>query len=147
MTTVGLISDTHGLIRPEAVTALQGVDLILHAGDVGDRVIIATLQRIAPVHGVLGNVDTGDWLPQSRVVEIEDARVFLLHNIADLKSTADMHAVVYGHSHKPLIDNRDGVLFVNPGSAGRRRFRLPVTVGRMWVDGSSVTAEIVRIAE
>jgi uncharacterized protein len=127
--------------------ALQGADLILHAGDVGDPAIVETLQRIAPVHAVLGNVDTGDWLPESRIVDIENARVFLLHNIADLKSTAGMHAVVYGHSHKPLIENRNGVVFVNPGSAGRRRFRLPVTVGRMRVVGSSVTAEIIKIAE
>lgn len=147
MTSVGLISDTHGLLRPEAVTALTGVDLILHAGDVGDRGIIEALRRIAPVNAVLGNIDSGDWLPESRIVQIEEARVCLLHNIADLSSTAGVDAVVYGHSHKPLIEIKSGVLFVNPGSAGRRRFRLPVTVGRMRVEGGSLEAEIVTIAE
>jgi len=147
MTSVGLISDTHGLLRPEAVAALAGVDLILHAGDVGDPAIIDTLRRIAPVHAVLGNVDTGAWLPESRIVQIEDSRVCVLHDISDLSSTANLDAVVYGHSHKPSIENKNGVLFVNPGSAGRRRFRLPATVGRLRVEGTTLEAEIITIAE
>ena len=144
---VGLISDTHGLLRDEAIRALQGVDLILHAGDVGAPDIVEQLSRIAPVHAILGNVDHGDWLPSMRTVEIGNCRVLLLHNIADLPGTAGVDAVVYGHSHKPLVEMRHEVLFVNPGSAGRRRFKLPVTVGRMIVDGGRMTAEIIHIAK
>ena len=146
MTVAGLISDTHGLVRREAVQALDGVDLILHAGDVGDPAIVEQLSRIAPVHAVLGNVDRGDWLPPMRTVQIGECRVLLLHNIADLPGTGGVDAVVYGHSHRPVVEMRNEVLFVNPGSAGRRRFKLPVTVGRMIVDGARITAEIIHIA-
>lgn len=147
MKLVGLISDTHGLLREEAVAALKDVDLILHAGDIGDPKIVDELRRIAPVHAVLGNVDRGDWLPRRQIVKIEEINVLLLHNIADIGSTTDVDVVVYGHSHEPLIEERHGTLFVNPGSAGRRRFKLPVTVGRMRVDGTAISAEIIKIEE
>ena len=147
MKLVGLISDTHGLLREEAVAALNGVDLILHAGDVGDPKIVDDLRRIAPVHAVLGNVDRGDWLPHREIIRVEETNVLLLHDIAELGTTNDVDVVVYGHSHKPLVQERDGMLFVNPGSAGRRRFKLPVTVARMQVDGAAVSAEIIQIVE
>ena len=147
MTIVGVISDTHGLLREEALAALAGVDVILHAGDVGSKDIIERLETIAPVHAVLGNVDKGDWLPQSVTVTIEDVRVFMLHNIGDLRDTSGYDAVVFGHSHKPLIEQRGGVLLVNPGSAGPRRFRLPVTIARMRIDGKSLSADLVQIVD
>lgn len=145
MTSVGILSDTHGLLREEALAALAGVDVILHAGDVGKPEIIDRLSAIAPVHAVLGNADEGDWLPQSVTVTIEQSRIFLLHDIADLRMTDGLDAVVYGHSHKGIVEQRNGVLFVNPGSAGPRRFRLPVTVARMRIDGKSLSADLVGI--
>jgi uncharacterized protein len=147
MTTVGVISDTHGLLRQEVLAAFEDADVILHAGDVGDPNIIDRLNAIAPVHAVLGNVDTGDWLPQSVTVTIEGCRILLVHDINDASSASGFDALVYGHSHKPLVEVRDGVLLVNPGSAGPRRFKLPATVARMRIDGRSVTAELVPIAE
>jgi putative phosphoesterase len=147
MTTVGIISDTHGLLREEAVAALAGVDLILHAGDIGPPEIIERLSEIAPVHAVLGNVDKGDWLPTVRTIDIESVRVMLLHDISPFRRTDGVRVVVFGHSHKPLVEERNGVLFVNPGSAGPRRFNLPVTVARMHVDGSQVSAEVSKIVD
>ena len=145
MTLVGVISDTHGLLRPEALEALGGVNLILHAGDVGSPEIIEQLSAIAPVHAVLGNVDEGDWLPQTVTVEIERTRVVLLHKIEDLNGASGFDAVVYGHSHKAVVEQRDGVLYLNPGSAGPRRFRLPVTIAKMRVDGGSVSADLIEL--
>ncbi|MBI1896096.1 MAG: metallophosphoesterase family protein [Acidobacteria bacterium] len=152
MTVAGVISDTHGLLRPEAVAALAGVSLILHAGDVGAPEVLAELARVAPVFAVRGNVDTASWaraLPLSRTVEVERARIYVLHNFADLAfdpAARGLAAVVSGHSHRPSQQVRDRVLFLNPGSAGRRRFRLPVTVARMTINGASVSAEMVTLA-
>ena len=132
MALIGLISDTHGLLRPEAVSALAGCGRIIHAGDVGNPEILDALGRIAPVTAVRGNVDAGAWaeaLPQTAAVE----GIYVLHNIHDLKIDPAAHGyrmVVSGHSHKPGSSEKSGVLYVNPGSAGPRRFRLPITVAR-----------------
>lgn len=137
---IGLISDTHGLLRPEALRALEGVDLIIHAGDVGDPKILEALKAIAPVFAVRGNVDTEPWakaLPETEVVETGRATIYTLHDVHALDldpAAAGFHIVVSGHSHQPGHSERDGVLFINPGSAGPRRFDLPVTVARLRLD-------------
>lgn len=134
---IGLISDTHGLLRSEAAEALAGCELIIHAGDVGRPEILANLREIAPVVAVRGNVDKGEWasrLPVSAVVETPLARIYVLHDIKQLDLdpvSAGFGIVVSGHSHKAHREERSGVLFVNPGSAGPRRFRLPVTLARL----------------
>ena len=134
---IGLISDTHGLMRPEALTKLQGCDLIIHAGDVGDPEILDQLRAIAPVVAVRGNVDHGDWamkLPMTAVAEAGPALIYVLHNIHDLDidpAAAGFQMVVSGHSHKPGRTDRNGVIYLNPGSAGPRRFKLPITLARL----------------
>ena len=134
---LGLISDTHGLLRPEALSALEGSRSILHAGDVGDLAILEQLQSIAPVHAVRGNVDTEPWarsLPLTQVVELANTSIYMLHRLQDLDlnpKAAGFHIVVSGHTHKPDSHLRDGVLYINPGSAGPRRFSLPTTVARL----------------
>jgi uncharacterized protein len=131
---VGLISDTHGLLRPEAELALQGVDLIIHAGDVGDPEILPKLKRIAPVFAVRGNVDTASWaqeLPTTTVVEANGASLYVLHNLSELDLRPDggrFDFVVSGHTHQPEQSERNGVVYINPGSAGPRRFGLPTTL-------------------
>jgi putative phosphoesterase len=152
MTIVGVISDTHGLLRPEAVEALRGVAKILHAGDVGDPEILRELEKIAPVTAVRGNVDEGAWagkIPVNEVIEVNGVSIYMLHILEklDLKpEAAGFRVVVYGHSHVPKIEEKNGVLYFNPGSAGPRRFRLPVTVGRLRIRDGKVKAEIVEIA-
>jgi uncharacterized protein len=134
---IGLISDTHGLLRPEALRALDGSDLIIHAGDVGGPEILEELRRLAPVVAVKGNVDMDPWcgdLPETAVAETGSSLIYVLHDVKalDLKPAgAGIAMVVSGHSHKPVCEERDGVLYVNPGSAGPRRFNLPVTVARV----------------
>lgn len=134
---VGLISDTHGLLRDEALAALRGSDLIIHAGDIGKPQIIAQLQAIARVVAIRGNIDKGEWasgLSATAVVEAGLARIYVIHDVHDLRldpAAAGYHAVISGHSHKPGRGERGGVLYVNPGSAGPRRFKLPVTVARL----------------
>ena len=148
---VGVISDTHGLMRPEALVALRGSDLIIHAGDVGNPDVINELAGIAPAHVVRGNVDTGDWaasLPMTELVEVGERRFYVLHEVSQLDldpADAGFGAVVYGHSHQPMIETRQGVLFLNPGSAGPRRFKLPVTVARVGVSGRRLRPEIVEL--
>ena len=148
---MGVISDTHGLLRDEALAALQGSELIIHAGDIGTPEVLERLRTIAPVRAVRGNNDRGDWasgLPLIDVVEFADLHVYLLHDIADLDidpAAARMAAVITGHSHKPFAETRDGVLFLNPGSAGPRRFKLPVTVARLTVADGRLDHEIVRL--
>jgi putative phosphoesterase len=135
--TIGLISDTHGLLRPQALSALEGSELILHAGDVGNPGILEALKKIAPVFAVRGNVDTEPWaqaLPETEVVETQAATIYMLHDAHALDldpSAAGFHIVLSGHSHKPSRTEKGGVLFLNPGSAGPRRFDLPVTVARL----------------
>ena len=146
-----VISDTHGLLRSEAVEALRGADRILHAGDVGDPEILDTLAQIAPVTAVRGNIDTESWaqaLPQTEVVEIGGVSIYMLHDLGklDLKpEAAGIHAVIYGHSHQPKIEMRKGVLYFNPGSAGPRRFQLPVSVGKLRIEDGKIKAELVEL--
>lgn len=137
ITRIGLISDTHGLLRPEALTALKGSQLIIHAGDVGKPEILDELEALASVVAVRGNVDTQPWaskLPPTAVAEAEGATIYVLHSLAELDLNpvaAGFRIVVSGHSHKPSKAERDGVLYINPGSAGPRRFSLPITVARL----------------
>ena len=152
-TKVGLISDTHGLLRPEALDLLRGSDFIVHAGDIGDPGIVTELARLAPVTAVRGNIDKAAWaqsIPATEVLEIGGAAfLYVLHNFEDLDldpAAAGFHAVVYGHSHQPGVRCKDGVLYVNPGSAGPRRFSLPISVGRLLVDAGKVSAELIEIA-
>jgi putative phosphoesterase len=146
MRIAGVISDTHGLLRPEAMDALAGVDLIIHAGDVGTPEVLARLETIAPVHAVSGNVDRPGWLPATCAITVHSARVYVVHRIADLDvDDAEYQAIIFGHSHNPSIENRAGVLYLNPGSAGPRRFRLPVTLARLHVREAVVSAEIIRL--
>ncbi|HEU4621097.1 MAG TPA: metallophosphoesterase family protein [Burkholderiaceae bacterium] len=151
MSEVGLISDTHGLLRPQALKALEGCDYIIHAGDIGDPEILETLAGMAPVTVVRGNNDVQPWastIESHAWLTVDAARIHVVHDIADLTSdvhAGTTHAVVFGHSHRPLCETRDGVLFVNPGSAGPRRFKLPISVGRLWVDGSRITARVIEL--
>jgi putative phosphoesterase len=135
--TIGLISDTHGLLRPEAVRALDGCQLIIHAGDVGKPEIIDQLQAVAPVVAVRGNIDKGEWaatLPLTAVVPAKSARIYVIHDVHELDIdpvAAGFAIVVSGHSHKASREERSGVLYLNPGSAGPRRFRLPIMLARL----------------
>lgn len=148
---IGVISDTHGLLRPEALTALADVEHILHAGDVGDPRILDALREIAPVTAIRGNIDQwGDCaeLPAIDVVELDGRLFYLVHSLTDLDinpAVAGVSAVISGHSHKPSMEQRNGVLYLNPGSAGPRRFNLPVTVALITIDTDSVSARIVEL--
>ena len=148
---VGLISDTHGLLRPEAVEALRGSEFIVHAGDIGAAAILERLSAIAPVTAVRGNNDAGPWaaaLNDVEVLRIDEAVICVVHDLAKLDidaAAAGFHAVVSGHSHRPTIRDRDGVLYANPGSAGPRRFSLPVSVGSLVVVGARVRARLLTL--
>jgi uncharacterized protein len=151
MTRIGLISDTHGLLRPEALAFLRGSDFIVHAGDVGDAAVLEELAIIAPVTAVRGNNDKGAWakkIRESESLQIGKVSIYVLHNLAELAfdpATGGYRVVVSGHSHRPSIEERGGVLYVNPGSAGRRRFKLPVAVAELRISGNSVEAKIVEL--
>jgi uncharacterized protein len=151
MARIGLISDTHGLLRPEAVSFLRGCDHIVHGGDIGCAEILAQLSALAPVTAVRGNNDRGPWaerLAQTELVQIGKVWVYALHDIAQLDidpNGAGVHVLVSGHSHKPSVERRDGVLYVNPGSAGPRRFKLPISVAELLVEGSAVSARLVEL--
>ncbi|MGA8867847.1 MAG: metallophosphoesterase family protein [Candidatus Sulfotelmatobacter sp.] len=146
---IGVISDTHGLLRPEAVNVLRGCERIIHAGDVGSPQILDQLAEIAPLTAVRGNIDKAAWarkLPETEVVEVEGISIFVLHDLArlDLKpAAAGFRVVISGHSHVPQQETKDGVLYFNPGSAGPRRFKLPVCLGRLIVEHENAYAEIV----
>jgi putative phosphoesterase len=148
---IGLISDTHGLVRPQAVAALQGVDLVIHAGDVGKPEVLDALKAIGPLVAIKGNNDIGAWatpLPDTQLVQTADTRLFVIHNVKELDcdpAAEGYEVVISGHSHKPSILTRDGVLFVNPGSAGPRRFKLPVAVGKLFIQNQKVNAEIIEL--
>ncbi len=148
---IGVISDTHGLLRPSALTALRGSDFIIHAGDVGRPGVLEGLRTIAPVIAVRGNVDYGGWadaLPMSAVLSLGGHDLHILHILADIgrdPKASGFAAVIYGHSHKPDITETDGVVYFNPGSAGPRRFKLPVTVGRLSIKDGRVTPELLPI--
>jgi uncharacterized protein len=151
MTILGVISDTHGLLRPEAMDALRGSGHILHAGDIGAPEILDELRQIAPVTAVRGNVDRALWaraIAATEVFQVEGVSIYMLHVLGelDLKPEASgFGVVVYGHSHVPKMETKNGVLYFNPGSAGPRRFKLPVTVGKLVVDGGAVRGEIVEL--
>jgi putative phosphoesterase len=146
---VGLISDTHGLLRPEATRFLSGCKLILHGGDIGGGAILEELAKIAPLTAVRGNNDRGAWsehLKDTELVSVGEGFIYLIHNLAHLGNqplAAGVRAVVSGHSHQPMIEQRGAVLYVNPGSSGPRRFKLPVAAGELLVSESTVTARIV----
>src|ERR1700751_2756165 len=151
MAHIGVISDTHGLLRPQAVAALQGSALIIHAGDVGRAEILDELRTIAPVVAALGNVDRPAWpdvLPQSEIVKQDGVRLYVQHILEELEldpPTAGFHAVITAHTHRPKMETKDGVLYFNPGSAGPRRFDLPVSVGRLSVGHRKVRGEVITL--
>lgn len=150
-TRIGLISDTHGLLRSQAVDALRGSELILHAGDVGKSEILTALRELAPVIAVRGNVDTAEWahaLPETAVAEAGNVFLYVLHDLSRLDLNpvaAGFHFVVSGHSHQPKKFERDGVLYVNPGSAGPRRFHLPVSVARLNLNCTPFEVEFIEL--
>jgi len=149
---VGLISDTHGLLRPQAVDFLRGSDLIVHGGDICDGAILTALAAIAPVIAVRGNNDHGAWaepLRESELFQVGDAFVYAIHDVAAIDidpRAAGVRVVVSGHSHQPSVRRDDGVLYVNPGSAGPRRFKLPISVGELTIDGAAISARTVELA-
>jgi putative phosphoesterase len=146
---IGVISDTHGLVRPEVGEAFAGVRLILHAGDIGTADVVNELKSIAPVVAVRGNNDTGAWarrIPQTEIAQVGDVRIYMVHDIKDIHFNPEdrrIQIVITGHSHRPSVESRNGVLFMNPGSAGPRRFKLPTTVGRLTIHGSGMNGEII----
>lgn len=146
---IGVLSDTHGLLRPEAVKALHGMDRILHAGDIGSPAVLDALLKIAPVTAIRGNVDREPWcqhLPETAVVEVDGAKLYLIHDLEKLDldpGAASFSAIIYGHSHCAYQNMRKGVLYFNPGSAGPRRFHLPVTMGYLEIRNSQINGEIV----
>jgi len=148
-TTIGVISDTHGLMRPEAIEALQGAKLIIHAGDIGSPEILDVLQEIAPVFAVRGNNDRESWgqeIPLTEMIAVGRHSLYVLHELDHLDldpATTKVSAIIYGHSHKPQAEYRNGVLFLNPGSAGPRRFKLPVAVARLYVYDREIDYEVV----
>jgi len=149
---IGIISDTHGLVRPQALEALKDVDMILHAGDIGSQDVLGTLNEIAPVVAVRGNNDKADWarsLPDWEVVEVGNVSIYMLHDVKEIDispSGAGFQVVVSGHSHRPAVAEQRGVLYVNPGSAGPRRFTLPVSLAHLHVAGEKLHAEIIELA-
>jgi uncharacterized protein len=149
---VGVISDTHGLLRPEMLKALEGVSLIIHAGDIGTPAVLDALGSIAPVIAVRGNTDREGWackLPLSEVAEIGGFSLYLLHDLGKLDlhpAASGFSAVISGHTHEPVIQTRDGVLFLNPGSAGPKRFNLPVSIALLRIKPHSLTAELLTLA-
>jgi uncharacterized protein len=155
MRNIGVISDTHGVLRSSALAALSPCELIIHAGDVGKEEILDELRAIAPLVAVRGNIDTGgvaEKLPDREVVELDGCKLLVLHDLAELEIEFDpreagYQGVIFGHSHRPLIETRHEVLYFNPGSAGPRRFRLPITVGRLTLTNAEVSAEIIDVGE
>lgn len=148
---IGVISDTHGLVRPEAAAALSGVDMILHAGDIGKPEVLDELTSIAPITAIRGNIDKGEWaerLPEWEVIEAGGVSIYMLHDLNEIDlvpESAGFRVVVSGHSHKPAAEERRGVLYLNPGSAGPRRFSLPVCLAHLRVAEGRVSADIIKL--
>lgn len=143
---IGLVSDTHDLLRPEVLDFLRGSDHIVHAGDICGEAVLQALAALAPLTAVRGNNDRGAWagrLPEAETVELAGVRLHIVHDLKELALPAGARVVVSGHSHKPRVEERDGVLYVNPGSAGPRRFRLPISAGELRVVGGQVSARLV----
>jgi len=151
MSRVGLISDTHGLLRPDAVEFLRGCDRIIHAGDIGHCRILDELAAMAPVTAVRGNNDHGPWaerIAEAEFLQVGEVTIYVIHDLNEIDidpAAAGVHVVVSGHSHRPSVAQRGGVVYVNPGSAGPRRFRLPIAVAELIVTGSSVSARTVEL--
>lgn len=151
MPRIGLISDTHGLLRPEAVAFLRGSDFIVHAGDIGDADVLKELKALAPVTAVRGNNDKGPWaraIAETEILQVENVFIYVIHDVAELDldpPAAGFQVVVSGHSHQPTVQTRNGVLYVNPGSSGPRRFKLPIAVAELAVAGDSVQARLVEL--
>ena len=149
--TLGVISDTHGLVRPEALRALAGVERIVHAGDIGTPEVLEVLERVAPVTAVRGNNDRGAWakaIPETDVLELGGVSLYLLHDLHELDlepRAAGFAAVISGHSHQPKLEERDGVLYLNPGSAGPRRFKLPISLATLTIAKKRVRAQLVTL--
>jgi hypothetical protein len=149
---IGVISDTHGLVRPEAVDGLRGSDLIVHCGDVGAPVVLDALRAIAPIHAVRGNNDKGSWaskLPSDDMIELGRHTVYAIHDLHELAfepAAPDLTAVLFGHSHRPVVEERGGVIFVSPGSAGPRRFRLPVAIAQLVLSDRRCDVRIIDVA-
>jgi len=150
-TVIGVVSDTHGLLRPEALKHLHGVDRIVHAGDIGAPNILEKLQTLAPVDAVRGNNDKGAWaeaIPEALFLEVRGHQIHVLHDLNQIDlspSAAGMSVVISGHSHKPVVEEREGVLFINPGSLGPRRFRLPIALARLYITAEAVRGEIIEL--
>jgi len=151
MPQLGIISDTHGLLRPQAIAALRGCDAIIHAGDVGAPSVLEELRELAPLFVVRGNVDRDAWadnLPPTELIEMGGRSLYVLHDLADLNldpPTAEFHAVIFGHTHRPLIEWRQDVLYLNPGSAGPRRFNLPITVAQLRLRDGALEPRIMNL--
>ncbi|MGE5606294.1 MAG: metallophosphoesterase family protein [Bacteroidota bacterium] len=147
---IGVISDTHGLIRAEALEAFKGADLIFHGGDIGSAGVLKALEAIAPVIAVRGNCDQDDWsreIPVSRCFEIKERRFLVIHNLKEYKNpTKPLDVVVFGHSHQSKVFVKGKILHLNPGSAGPKRFRLPVTIARITIDNGNLIPEIIELA-
>lgn len=144
---IGVLSDTHNLLRPQVLAWLRGADHILHGGDICGEAVLAALRELAPLTAVRGNNDRGAWaadLPVAETVRFGEVAVHMVHDIQELVLPADVRVVVTGHSHKPKVEARAGVLYVNPGSAGPRRFKLPISAGELRIVGSEVTAHLVQ---
>ena len=148
---IGVISDTHGLLRPEAVAALRGVERIIHAGDIGAPEVLAALAAVAPVTAVRGNNDRGPWaeaIAHTQVVDAGGVLIYVIHDVADIDvdpAAGGFGVVIAGHSHQPMNEQRDGVLWFNPGSAGPRRFKLPIALGRLTIEAGRARGEIVTL--
>ena len=149
--TIGVISDTHNLLRQEALRELEGSDLIIHAGDIGERRILEELEMIAPVIAVRGNVDCADWcdqIPLTQTVSVGEVKIYVIHNLKELDISLldqEVKVVISGHSHKPLIETRNDCLYLNPGSAGRHRFKLPISLARIAINSGQVNAHIIEL--
>ena len=150
---IGVVSDTHGLVRPELLEALSGVEMIIHAGDIGRAQVLEVLRAQAPVVAVRGNMDGGPWargLREAEVVEIDRSLLYVLHDAQEIDldpAAAGFRAVISGHTHRPTLCRRNGVLFLNPGSAGPRRFRLPVSAAILHLEGESLEAELIELKD
>lgn len=147
---IGIIADTHGLLRPEALMALTHVDAIIHAGDIGKPEVLAALAEVAPLTAIKGNIDTAPWAARykdTEVVQVAGHSIYVIHDLKelDIEPQGRFSAVVCGHSHKPRNESRDGVLYFNPGSAGPRRFKLPIAVGILTVSRGEVVGEVIEL--
>lgn len=151
MTRIGIISDTHGLVRPEALSFLKGCERIIHAGDIGSAEVLSRLAAIAPVTAVRGNNDKGAWgesIPETELIECGGIYIYALHDLSQLDidpPAAGVRVVVSGHTHKPLIERRDGITYINPGSAGPRRFKLPIAIGEILIQGETLLPRVIQL--